>query len=106
MKIQSPQAAVNNKALTGIKGFDEISDGGLPRERTTLVMGGPGCGKTVFALQSLVNGARRDKEAGIFVAFEESTSQIAANAARSDGIFALSKRKCSSSWMPSFPQRW
>src|ERR1700678_658903 len=81
MKIQSPQAAVNNKALTGIKGFDEISGGGLPRKRTTLVMGGPGCGKTVFALQSLANGALRDKEAGIFVAFEESTDQIIANAA-------------------------
>jgi circadian clock protein KaiC len=37
-------------------------------------MGGPGCGKTVFALQALVNGARRNKEAGLFVAFEESTT--------------------------------
>ncbi len=44
-------------------------------------MGGPGCGKTVFALQSLVNGAHRKKEAGIFVAFEESSRQIVANAA-------------------------
>jgi circadian clock protein KaiC len=64
-----------------IQGFDEITDGGLPRGRTTLVKGGPGCGKAVFALQSLVNGARRTKEAGIFVAFEESTRQIVANAA-------------------------
>jgi len=69
------------KMLTGIQGFDEITEGGLPRGRTTLVMGGPGCGKTVFALQSLVNGARRTKETGIFVAFEESTRQIVANAA-------------------------
>src|SRR5688572_30272318 len=68
------------KMLTGIQGFDEISDGGLPLARTTLVMGGPGCGKTVFALQTLVNGART-KEPGIFVAFEESTRQIVANAA-------------------------
>jgi circadian clock protein KaiC len=81
MKIPSPKAVVTQKALTGIQGFDEISHGGLPRERTTLVMGGPGCGKTVFALQALVNGARRSKEAGIFVAFEESTSQIVGNAA-------------------------
>jgi circadian clock protein KaiC len=65
---------------TGIGGFDEITDGGLPRARTSLVMGGPGCGKTVFALQSLVTGAR-SKEAGIFVAFEEGTQQIIANAA-------------------------
>ena len=66
---------------TGIQGFDEISGGGLPLGRTTLVMGGAGCGKTVFGLQALVNGARRAKEAGIFVAFEESTGQIVANAA-------------------------
>ena len=38
---------------TGIQGFDEITEGGLPQGRTTLVMGGPGCGKTVFALQAL-----------------------------------------------------
>jgi circadian clock protein KaiC len=80
MKIQSPHAQTS-KVLTGIQGFDEITDGGLPRGRTTLVMGGPGCGKTVFALQTLVNGARRTKAAGIFVAFEESTGQIVANAA-------------------------
>jgi len=80
MKIPTPHATVT-KVLTGIQGFDEITDGGLPRGRTTLVMGGPGCGKTVFALQSLVNGARRKKEAGIFVAFEESARQIVVNAA-------------------------
>jgi circadian clock protein KaiC len=80
MKIRAPHGTAT-KMLTGIKGFDEISDGGIPRGRTTLVMGGPGCGKTVFALQALVNGARDAKEAGIFVAFEESTRQIVANAA-------------------------
>jgi circadian clock protein KaiC len=93
MKIESPHPPVT-KALTGIQGFDEITNGGLPSGRTTLVMGGPGCGKTVFALQALVNGARRNKEAGLFVAFEESTSQIVANA----GTFgwdlpALAKKK-------------
>jgi circadian clock protein KaiC len=80
MKIQSPHPTVT-KVLTGIQGFDEITDGGLPLGRTTLVHGGPGCGKTVFALQALVNGARRTKHPGIFVAFEESTRQIVANAA-------------------------
>src|SRR5260370_12806445 len=80
MKTRSANAAVT-KMLTGIQGFDEITDGGLPRGRTTLVMGGPGCGKTVFALQALVNGAHGTKEAGAFVAFEESTRQIVANAA-------------------------
>ena len=80
MKIQSPYASVT-KIPTGIVGFDEVTDGGLPRARTTLVMGGPGCGKTVFALQTLVNGALRDKEASLFVAFEENTQQLIANAA-------------------------
>src|ERR1700681_3427061 len=80
MKLNSPHPVVT-KMLTGIQGFDEITDGGLPQGRTTLVMGGPGCGKTVFALQSLVTGANSRKEAGIFVAFEESTRQIVANAA-------------------------
>ena len=80
MKTQLPKVAVT-KILTGIRGFDEITDGGLPRGRTTLVMGGPGCGKTVFALQSLVMSAHRTKEAGIFVAFEENTHQLIANAA-------------------------
>jgi circadian clock protein KaiC len=80
MKTQLPKVAVT-KVLTGIKGFDEITYGGLPQGRTTLVMGGPGCGKTVFALQSLVNSSHRAKEACIFVAFEENTSQIVANAA-------------------------
>ena len=56
MKVFVRQAAVT-KAPTGIQGFDEITGGGLPYGRTTLVMGGPGCGKTVFALQALVNGA-------------------------------------------------
>jgi len=80
MRSRSGYAAIT-KAITGIQGFDEITTGGLPRGRTTLVMGGPGCGKTVFALQTLVYGAQVLKEAGIFVAFEESTREIVANAA-------------------------
>lgn len=79
--IHQPTHFAVTKRLTGIRGFDEITEGGLPSGRTTLVMGGPGCGKTVFALQSLVNGAHQSKEAGVFVAFEESTRQIIANAA-------------------------
>jgi circadian clock protein KaiC len=69
------------KAPTGVEGFDAISRGGLPRGRTTLVIGTPGAGKTVFALQTLVHGATAEGEAGIFVAFEESSRQIMANAA-------------------------
>src|SRR4026209_1104131 len=93
MKNRTPQVAVT-KAPTGIQGFDEITDGGIPRGRTTLVMGGPGCGKTVFALQSLVNSAHVNKESSIFVAFEESTKQIVANAATFGwDLPALAKKK-------------
>jgi circadian clock protein KaiC len=82
------------KVPTGIEGFDDISHGGLPRQRTTLVKGGPGAGKTVFALQCLVNAARQRKECGLFVAFEESTRQIAANAATFDWrLSALTKNR-------------
>ena len=68
------------KAPTGIIGFDEITGGGLPRGRTTLLVGGPGSGKTILALQFLVHGAQHCKEPGIFVAFEESSKRIVANA--------------------------
>ena len=69
-----------DKMPTGIEGFDRITGGGLPRNRTTLVVGGPGTGKTVFALNALVNGARMFGEPGIFVAFEENARQIITNA--------------------------
>jgi circadian clock protein KaiC len=69
------------KIATGIHGFDELSRGGLPRHRISLLKGGPGSGKTVFALQSLVNAARQREEPGIFVAFEERPQQIIDNAA-------------------------
>ena len=68
------------KSLTGIEGFDQITYGGLPCHRTSLVLGGPGAGKTVFALQALVNGAAMYSEPAIFVAFEESATQIVHNA--------------------------
>ena len=82
------------KIATGIHGFDDLSHGGLPRNRISLLKGGPGSGKTVFALQSLVNAVRRRQEPGIFVAFEESTQQIIANAASFDwGLPALARNK-------------
>src|SRR5260221_8392932 len=70
-----------HKMPTGVEGFDAITGGGLPRNRTSLILGGPGGGKTVFALQTLVNGARQFGEPGIFVAFEENPRRILANAA-------------------------
>jgi circadian clock protein KaiC len=82
------------KIATGIQGFDELSYGGLPRNRISLLKGGPGSGKTVFALQSLVSAARRREEPGIFVAFEERPQQIVANAAGFQwDLAALLKRK-------------
>lgn len=69
------------KVATGISGFDEITHGGVPAGRTTLVRGGPGCGKTVFAMQTLIHRARDHHEPGILVAFEESANQIVVNAA-------------------------
>jgi circadian clock protein KaiC len=71
---------VSSKAPTGITGFDEITGGGLPRGRSTLLVGGAGSGKTIFAQQFLVHGARKCKEPGIFVAFEETSKRIVANA--------------------------
>jgi circadian clock protein KaiC len=65
---------------TFVPGLDALTDGGLPRGRTTLIVGGPGCGKTILALQVLVEGARRAREPGIFVAFEERTREIVADA--------------------------
>src|SRR5258707_7414975 len=70
-----------HKTPTGIEGFDLITGGGLPRNRTTLLLGGPGSGKTVFALQTLVNWARQFGEPGIFVALEENSRQILIKAA-------------------------
>jgi circadian clock protein KaiC len=82
------------KSATGIHGFDELSHGGLPRNRTSLLKGGPGSGKTVFALQTLVNSIRQRQEPGIFVAFEESTRQIMANAASFNwGLPTLTRNK-------------
>jgi len=65
---------------TGIAGFDELSRGGLPSGRTSLLSGGPGCGKTVFAIQTLAHAVREHNEPGIFVTFEESANRIRKNA--------------------------
>jgi circadian clock protein KaiC len=72
---------IHTKASSGIAGLDEMTDGGLPRGRTTLLIGGAGSGKTILALQFLVHGAQACKEPGIFVSFEEDPQRIVANAA-------------------------
>jgi circadian clock protein KaiC len=67
------------KAPTGIRGLDEITLGGLPKARPTLVCGGAGCGKTLFAMEFLVRGATQFGEPGVFIAFEETPEELAAN---------------------------
>jgi circadian clock protein KaiC len=69
------------KALTGIAGFDAITQGGLPRGRTTLVCGGAGSGKTNFGLEFLVRGAAHFGEPGVMIAFEETADELAQNVA-------------------------
>jgi circadian clock protein KaiC len=69
------------KALTGISGLDELTSGGLPRGRPTLVCGGAGCGKTVLGLEILVRGATEFGEPGAIFTFEESSDELAANVA-------------------------
>jgi circadian clock protein KaiC len=69
------------KCLTGIQGLDEITGGGLPRGRPTLVCGGAGCGKTLLAAEFLVRGAVQFGESGVFMAFEETEAELKANVA-------------------------
>jgi circadian clock protein KaiC len=68
------------KCPTGIRGLDQITDGGLPRGRSTLVCGGPGAGKTLLGIEFLARGARDFGEAGVFVSFEERADDLAKNA--------------------------
>ncbi len=70
-----------SKSPTGIKGFDEITGGGLPKGRPTLVCGGAGCGKTLFAMEFLVRGATEFDEPGVFMSFEETNKELTVNVA-------------------------
>ena len=69
------------KSPTGIQGLDEITDGGLPRGRPTLICGSAGCGKTLLAMEFLVRGATQFGEPGLFMAFEETGPELVANVA-------------------------
>lgn len=69
------------KAPTGIQGLDEITGGGLPKGRPTLVCGGAGCGKTLLAMEFLVRGATQFDEPGVFMAFEETAKDLTQNVA-------------------------
>lgn len=67
------------KSPTSIHGLDEITGGGLPKGRPTLICGGAGCGKTLFAMEFLVRGATQHNEPGAFISFEETEKELTAN---------------------------
>ena len=80
-----PRSTVTLEALqkspTGIPGLDQISGGGLPQGRTTIVCGGPGCGKTMLGMEFLVRGAEEYGEPGVLLAFEETPEEMMRNVA-------------------------
>src|ERR1700722_18870942 len=81
-KVKQKQNTANRslpKALTGIQGLDEITGGGFPRGRPTLICGSAGAGKTLLAMEFLIRGAMEFKEPGVFMAFEETAAELAQN---------------------------
>src|SRR3954469_2349494 len=80
MKTSRP-LSVLEKAPTGIEGLDDITEGGLPRGRPTLVCGTAGCGKSLMGIEFLVHGAVDFKEPGVLMTFEESAADIKKNVA-------------------------
>ena len=92
LPLPRPQLA---KAPTGIQGLDEITGGGLPKGRPTLVCGSAGCGKTLLAMEFLVRGALEFDEPGVFMAFEETAKDLTQNVASLgfdlDGLIANNK---------------
>jgi circadian clock protein KaiC len=79
--IQAPHLKALAKAPTGIQGLDEITGGGVPKGRPTLVCGSAGCGKTLLAMEFLVRGATQFNEPGVFMAFEETAKDLTQNVA-------------------------
>ena len=79
-KLNSP-VIILPKCPTGIQGLDDITGGGLPRGRPTLICGGAGCGKTLLAAEFLVRGVTQFDEPGVFMAFEETEAELKANVA-------------------------
>ncbi len=69
------------KTRTGINGLDEITEGGLPKGRPTLICGDAGCGKTLFSIEFIIKGATQFNEPGVFMAFEEKSEDLAMNVA-------------------------
>src|SRR5215813_10218339 len=81
-KISNSRKPVNRtlpKSPTGIQGLDEVTGGGLPRGRPTIVCGSAGCGKTLLAMEFLVRGAMQYDEPGVIIAFEETPEELTQN---------------------------
>jgi circadian clock protein KaiC len=78
LEVAEPVSALK-KCPTGIRGFDEITLGGLPQGRPTLIVGSAGCGKTLFGMEFLVRGAMEFGENGVCISFEETAAELAAN---------------------------
>src|SRR4051794_815761 len=79
--ITAEPVRVLRKVLTGVSGLDEVTGGGLPLGRPTLVCGPAGCGKTLLAMEFLVRGITEFGEPGVFVSFEESVDELVENVA-------------------------
>ena len=83
-----------DKCLTGISGLDEITEGGLPQGRPTLVCGAAGCGKTLLAMEFIVRGITKFNEPGVFMSFEETSEELVKNVASLGfHVNALMRRK-------------
>src|SRR5512138_1196139 len=80
-KMNRNNTAALAKTPTGIHGLDEITNGGFPKGRPTLVCGSAGCGKTLLAMEFIVRGATEYKEPGVFMAFEETEEELGKNVA-------------------------
>src|SRR5579864_1179332 len=80
-KLKSKPRLEIEKCPTGIRGLDEITFGGLPRGRPTLIAGSAGCGKTVLAMEFLARGAAEFHENGVYMAFEETGQELIENTA-------------------------
>ena len=81
LPLDTTKSAALVKCPTGVRGLDDITQGGLPRGRPTLVCGGAGCGKTLLAMEFIVRGIREFGEPGVFMAFEETAEELTQNVA-------------------------
>lgn len=100
---ETPVDPALERVKTGVEAFDDLVMGGLPRGRTTIVGGTPGCGKTVFATQFLAHGITELGEPGVFVTFEETPAEIEVNMASFGWTSMTGERP--TSWSSSTPAR-